>query len=160
MQCPKWPTNVLFTISIANYTYCEYLKIANYICKTLMFICVSSLLCTWSSFLAGIGHCQIAYNVLSNFLSYRLGRSLCTFNVMGLYLAYKMETLSQFVIYIFKNYLFIYFCIFRAAPAAYGSSNARGQIGAVVAGLRCSHSNARYEPHLRPTPQLTAMLDS
>ena len=32
-------------------------------------------------------------------------------------------------------YLFIYFCLFRAAPAAYGSFQARGQMGAVAAGL-------------------------
>ena len=42
---------------------------------------------------------------------------------------------------------------------AYGGSQSRGQIGAVAAGLRHSHSNARYEPHLRPTPQPTAMPD-
>jgi len=36
---------------------------------------------------------------------------------------------------------------------------ARGPIGAVAAGLHHSHSNARSEPCLRPTPQLTAMPD-
>ena len=35
----------------------------------------------------------------------------------------------------------------------------RGPIGAVVAGLHHSHSNARSKPHLRPTPQLMAMPD-
>ena len=35
------------------------------------------------------------------------------------------------------------FCLFRAAPMAYGSSQARGWIGAVAAGLRQRHSNAR-----------------
>ena len=39
----------------------------------------------------------------------------------------------------------------RATPAAYGGSQARGRIG--VASLHHSHSNARWEPHLRPTPQ-------
>ena len=42
---------------------------------------------------------------------------------------------------------------------AYGSSQARGLIGATAAGLGHSHSNAGSEPHFRPTPQLTAMLD-
>ena len=37
-------------------------------------------------------------------------------------------------------YLFI-FCLFRAAGVTYGSSQARGQIRAVAAGLRYSHSN-------------------
>ena len=51
------------------------------------------------------------------------------------------------------------FCLFRATPAAHGGSQARGPIGAEAAGLSHSHSNVRSEPHLRPTPQLTAMLD-
>ena len=64
--------------------------------------------------------------------------------------------------------LFIYFFVFLsfvvvaiswAAPTAYGGSQARGQIGAVAASLHHSHSNARSEPRLRPTPQLTATLD-
>ena len=41
-----------------------------------------------------------------------------------------------------------------AAPAAWGSSLARGQIRATAAGLHYSHSNARSEPPLRPTPRL------
>ena len=39
---------------------------------------------------------------------------------------------------------FFFFCLFRAAPKAY-SSQVRGQIGAVAAGLHHSHSNARSE---------------
>ena len=58
--------------------------------------------------------------------------------------------------FLFFCFLFIYF---RAAPVAYGSSQARGVIGAAAAGLRQSHSNARSQLCLRPTPQLTAMLD-
>ena len=40
-------------------------------------------------------------------------------------------------------YLFVLFCfcLFRAAPMAYGSSQARGRIGAVAARLRHSHNN-------------------
>ena len=34
-----------------------------------------------------------------------------------------------------------------------------GQIRAVAAGLRHSHSNARSEPCMRPTPQLRATQD-
>ena len=40
-----------------------------------------------------------------------------------------------------------------------GSSQARGPIGAVDAGLHHSHSNAGSELCLQPTPQLTATLD-
>ena len=49
------------------------------------------------------------------------------------------------------------FCFLGAAPAARGSSQARGLMGATAAGLGHSHSNARSEPRLRPTPQLMAM---
>ena len=38
-------------------------------------------------------------------------------------------------------YLFIYFCLFRAEPTAYGGSQARGPIGAVASGLHQGHSN-------------------
>ena len=58
--------------------------------------------------------------------------------------------------------LLTFFCLFAiswAAPAAYGGSQARGRIRATAAGLRHSHSNTGSEPHLHPTPQLTAMPD-
>ena len=42
---------------------------------------------------------------------------------------------------------------------AYGSSQARGPIGAAAAGLRHSLSNDRSELHLQLTPQLRATLD-
>ena len=56
-------------------------------------------------------------------------------------------------------FLFDLICLFaysRAAPAAYGGSQARGQTGATAAGLH--HSNIRSEPRLQPTP-LTAIPD-
>ena len=52
---------------------------------------------------------------------------------------------------------FFPFFFLRAALMAYGSSQARDRIRAVAGSLH--HSNARSEPPLRPTPQLTAMLD-
>ena len=39
-------------------------------------------------------------------------------------------------------------CYFRAAPKAYGGSQARGPIGSVAAGLRHSHSHATQDPSL------------
>ena len=57
------------------------------------------------------------------------------------------------------SFFFFVFCLFRAAPAAYGGSQARGLIGAIAVGLHQSYSNARSEPSLRCTPQFTAMLD-
>ena len=56
-------------------------------------------------------------------------------------------------------FLFLFFAISWAAPEAYGSCQDRGLIGAAAAGLHHRHSNARSEPRLQPTPQLTAMPD-
>jgi len=56
--------------------------------------------------------------------------------------------------------LFLVFLRFsRAAPVAYGGSQARGLIGAVATGLRQSHSNMGSEPHPQHASQLTAMPD-
>ena len=61
------------------------------------------------------------------------------------------------------NLIFFFglFAFSRAVPAAYGGSQARGLIGATAAGLHHSHShsNARSELFLRPTPQLMATPD-
>ena len=43
-------------------------------------------------------------------------------------------------------YFFIY--IFSVTPAAYGGSQARGQIGVIAAGLYHSRSNVGSEPSL------------
>ena len=67
----------------------------------------------------------------------------------------------QFV-YHRKLFFFFFFWSFvfsRAAPKAYGSSQARDGIRAVATGLHHSNSNEGSKPHLRPTPQLTATLD-
>ena len=49
--------------------------------------------------------------------------------------------LASFIscLFFLKSYLFIY--LFRATPEAFGCSQAKGQIGAVAAGLHHSHSN-------------------
>jgi len=60
---------------------------------------------------------------------------------------------------IFFLSFFFLFAISWAAPSAYGSSQARGPIGAVAAGLRQSHNNTGSEPRLQPIPQLMATLD-
>ena len=49
-------------------------------------------------------------------------------------------------------FFFFSFCLVRATPAACGGSEVRGGIQAVAAGLCHSHSHARSEPHLQPTP--------
>ena len=61
--------------------------------------------------------------------------------------------------FFFLIFLFCLFAFSRAAPVAYGGSQARGRIGAVAAGLHQSHSNLGSELRLQPTPQLTATPD-
>ena len=60
--------------------------------------------------------------------------------------------------YFFYFYFFCLFAISWATPVAHGGSQARGQIVTIATGLCHSHSNAS-EPHLQPTPQLTATPD-
>ena len=64
-----------------------------------------------------------------------------------------------FVCLFFCLFVFCLFAFSRATAKAYGGSQARGLIRAVAAGLCHSHSNARSDLRLRPTPQLMAMLD-
>ena len=52
-----------------------------------------------------------------------------------------------------------FFLLFRASPMAYTSSQARDLIRGAAAWLYHSQSNSRSEPHLQPTPQLTATPD-
>ena len=74
-----------------------------------------------------------------------------------IYLTVTFALLKQ-VLFCFVLF-FLGFPLFRAAPATYGGSQARDQIGAAATGLHHSHSNAESETHLRPTPQLTATPD-
>ena len=45
-----------------------------------------------------------------------------------------------------------FFGLFRATPAAYGSSQARSRIGAAATSLHQSHSNTRSRPRLQSIP--------
>ena len=56
----------------------------------------------------------------------------------------RREVVAELKIKFFLSF----FAFSRAAPAAYGGSQARGQIRAAAAGLRQSHSNAGSEPRL------------
>ena len=71
-------------------------------------------------------------------------------------MSFAYSFLIQIIIFSF----FLAFLPFSwADPAAYGGSQAMGQIGAVATSLHQSHSNAGSEPPLQPTPQLTATPD-
>ena len=67
--------------------------------------------------------------------------------LMGLFLC-----LCEELEYYFVLFCFLFFSLFRAAPTAYGSSQAMGRIWAVAADLHHSHRNTRYMLHLWPTP--------
>ena len=69
-----------------------------------------------------------------------------------------MLLLAHTDVFQMSAYVFCFVLVlhFRATSVAYGSSQARGGIGATTAGLHHSHSNAGSESHLRPTPRLVA----
>ena len=81
------------------------------------------------------------------------------FHVLAIVNSAAMNMRVHVSFFVCLVFVFCLFAFSRATPAAYGGSQARGPVGAVVAGLRQSHSNTGSEPRLQPTPQLTAMLD-
>ena len=64
------------------------------------------------------------------------------------YSSFSRGRFESFFFPVFFVCLFVYFLHFRAAPMAYGSSQAGGLIGAAAAGLHHSHSSAESELHL------------
>ena len=89
-------------------------------------------------------------DALVNIRSFIVHKSLFSDHFLGR----NLETLDDQI----RFFFFLDFS--RAAPMAYGDSQARGRIRAVAAGLHHSHSNMGSEPRLQPTPQLMAMSDS
>ena len=67
--------------------------------------------------------------------------------------------LHPFLIKQEQLFFFFFFYLFRAAPGAHGSSQARGRIGAVAASPHHGQGNSGSGPRLQPAPQLTAMPD-
>ena len=70
--------------------------------------------------------------------------------------------MNMFYFYYFlkADFIVIYlFSLFRVTLTAYGSSQARGKIGAVAAGPCHSHSKGGSELSLPPTPQLAPTPD-
>ena len=60
---------------------------------------------------------------------------------------------------VMKTFYTFFFFFLRAAPEAYGGSQARDRIGAVAARLHHSCSKVRSKLRLQPTAQLMATLD-
>ena len=72
---------------------------------------------------------------------------------------FTVAIIMEFQEILISFYFYLFICIFRVTPAAYGGSQARDWIRAAAASLCHSHSNAESEPGLRPTPQLMATPD-
>ena len=53
-----------------------------------------------------------------------------------------------FIAFNMQEFIYLFIFHFRGKPMAYGSSHARGQIGAIATGLHHSHSITRSELHL------------
>ena len=95
----------------------------------------------------------ISNYVITTGMVRRLATTTINKNVEQLQLPYTADDSIKLV------QLFFVFCLFRAAPSAYGDSQARGGIGAVAVSLYHSHSNVGSKPRLQPTPQLMATPD-
>ena len=75
-------------------------------------------------------------------------------------MCYKIFLIVSMACFIlFFSFFCFFFPLFRAAPEAYGSSQAKGWIGGTAVSPSHSHSNTVSKPHLWPTPQLMATLD-
>ena len=89
---------------------------------------------------------------------------MATHNQVPLYRGLQLfwlltRSITQFFVVFLFVCLFLSFSLFRAAPTAYGGSQAKVLIAFVAAGLQQSHSNARSKQRLQPTPQLAATPD-
>ena len=99
------------------------------------------------------------------------GALICTQNVprrlgetpwTGIYWwSLPWERFSHLCVQVFFCFLLSFFLFFRATGSAYGSSQARGGVGAPSCSCRPTHSpsNMGSEPRLRPTLQLMATRD-
>ena len=86
------------------------------------------------------------------------GNNIC--KAVGNNLVHRWPSINDIHYYYFTDFFFfLVFCLFRATPAACGSSQARGWMGTVAASLHHSYSNAGSKPHLWPTPYLMSMPD-
>ena len=63
--------------------------------------------------------------------------------------AWALRAVPPSLLFFFFKFIFYFlvFCLFRATPVAYGSSQARGPIGAIAASLSHSHGNTGSLTH-------------
>ena len=91
-----------------------------------------------SAHLGHLGQCQLGQDALSIPLGLTSTQPHLIFNHLHIWLRYFHS--SQFL-----NLFFFFY--FMATSVEYGSSQARGRIGAASAGPHHSHSNAGPKPH-------------
>ena len=84
---------------------------------------------------------------------------MCISLIVVILSQYKCVSHQVVHLQIYQILCYFILLLFRAAPAAYGGSQARGQIGAIAASLHHSHSNAESKARLRPTSQPMTMPD-
>ena len=94
--------------------------------------------------------------VASMLLKMALFHSFLWLSSILLHILHLNPFLSQRIFRLLACFLFSFF---RAAPEAYGSSQAKGPIGAAAVSLHHNHSHVQPESHLWPTAKLTAMPD-
>ena len=104
-------------------------------------------LVVWVAAIGFLTHCTTA------------GITLCAHLIHSSLQHFHLSILLHFTTEVATTSVFTLFCLLRVSPMVYGSSQARGQIRAMAAGLCHSRSNAGSELHRWPTPQLTLRLD-
>ena len=80
--------------------------------------------------------------------------SFIPFLILFLYVVLNFPSFEELFILFYFIITFFVFCLSKAAPVAYGCSQARGLIGALAPSL-CQSHDSRSEP----TPQVMAMPD-
>ena len=69
-------------------------------------------------------------------------------SVLYFQLTLEVWGVFAFIVFLFFLSFFFFFCLFRATLVTYGSSQARGRIGALAASLHHSHGNAGSQLYL------------
>ena len=104
--------------------------------------------------------CNLCHSLRSRFLTHweRSWIKLVSSQILCWVLNPLSHNWNSLMVILNTNFFFL-LLPFRAVPVVYGSSLARGRIGATAAGRHYSHSYTVSKLHLQPTPQLTATQD-
>ena len=146
MKCPSLSLITLFKFYPVLYEYCYTIFI-------LISVCMGYFLpCCHSQFVCvpriEVGLLKTAYIRILYFYPF-----IQSMFWVGTFSPFMFKVIIDMYVLLF------FFFFFRAAPVAYGGSQARDQIGAKAAGIRHSHSNMGFKTHLKPMPEHMAMPD-